>query len=298
MSTSAQVSTTKQTPGPMRGTALVAGLLYLVTFLTSIPTLTLYQPLRDQALFMTGGGSADTVLVGALLEVGLALSCVGTAVVLFPVVKRQSEAAALGFLTARTLEAALILVGVVSLLSLLTLRDQGGTDGAGSAALVTAGRALLAVHDGTFLLGQSLMPVLSALCLGSVLYRSRLVPRLIPTLGLVGAPLLLASDIAIFCGIYDQRTSLAGVAALPIAAWEITLAVCLVVKGFRPCPILQQPQADTDADLRAPRPESLPQAHRHQPEPGAPALAPPAAGLAGRAAGEQHGDARALHPST
>jgi len=244
----------------MRRTALVAGVLYLVTFLTSVPTLQLYQPLRNQAEFMAADGSVAGVLGGALLEVGLALACVGTAVVLFPVAKRQSETAALGFLAARTVEAALILVGVISLLSILTLRHEADAADAGTPSLITAGRALLAVYDGTFLLGQSLMPVLSALCLGWVMYRSRLVPRIIPVVGLIGAPLLLGSDIAIICGVYEQRSSLAGLAALPIALWEIALGVWLVVKGFRPSPILQPPPAD--ADDPAPRPESLQQTVR------------------------------------
>ena len=237
--------------GPMRQTALLAGALYLVTFVTSIPTLKLYAPLRDHADFVLGAGSATGPTWGAFLEIALALACVGTAVVLFPVAKRQSERAALGFLAARTLEAGLILVGVVSLLSVLTLRhDVAATAGADAPSLVTAGHTLVAVYDRTFLLGQSLMPVVSALCLGSVLYRSGLVPRIIPAVGLVGAPLLLASDIAIFFGAYQQGSALAGLAALPIAVWEFALGVWLVVKGFRPAPLLTQPGADHDA--RAP----------------------------------------------
>jgi hypothetical protein len=228
----------------MRRRAALAGGLYLATFVTSIPTLALYRPLREHADFVLGTGSTTGVLWGAFLEVALALTCVGTAVVLFPVAKRQSETAALGFLSSRVLEAALILVGVLSLLAVLTLReDVGGTVGSDPGALVAAGRALVAVYDGTFLLGQSLMPVVSAVCLGSVLYRSGLVPRIIPTIGLVGAPLLLASDIAIFFGVYEQGTSLAGLAALPIAVWELSLGVWLVVKGFRPAPLLGTPVA-------------------------------------------------------
>jgi hypothetical protein len=230
---------------PMRRTALVAGVLYLITFVTSIPTLALYKPLRNHADFLLGAGSATGVLGAAGLEVVLALACVGTAVVLFPVAKRQSETAALGFLAARLVEAALILLGVISMLAVLSLRhDAAGGAGTDPRSLVTTGKTLLAVYDGTFLLGQSLMPVISALCLGSVLYRSGLVPRIIPAVGLVGAPLLLASDIAIFCGVYAQGTSLAGLAALPIAAWELALGVWLTVKGFRPSPLLTQPQAD------------------------------------------------------
>jgi hypothetical protein len=232
----------------MRGRALVAGALYLITFVTSIPTLKLYAPLREHADFVLGTGSTIGVTCGAALEVMLALACVGTAVVLFPVARRQSETAALGFLGARVLEAGLILVGVVGILTVLGLRhDVTGTAGADAPSLVTAGHTFVAVYDGTFLLGQSLMPVVSAVCLGSVLYRSGLVPRIIPLVGLVGAPLLLASDIAIFCGVYEQATTLAGLAALPIAAWEFTLGAWLVVKGFRPAPPFGQERADGGA---------------------------------------------------
>jgi len=236
---------------PMRRTALLAGLLYLLTFVTSIPTLRLYRPLREHADFVLGAGSAAGVTGGALLEIALAVSCVGTAVVLFPVAKRQSERAALGFLAARVVEACLILVGVISLLAILRLRHGvAGTAGANADSLVTAGHTLVAVYDGTFLLGQSLMPVVSALCLGSVLYRSRLVPRIIPAMGLIGAPLLLASDIAIFCGVYPQGTPLAGLAALPTAAWEFGLGGWLVVKGFRPSPLLLRPAVDASTPDR------------------------------------------------
>ena len=233
---------------PMRRTALVAGLLYLLTFVTSIPTLALYRPLRDHVDFVLGVGKATGVTCGALLEVALAVSCAGTAVALFPVAKRQSERAALGYLASRVVEACLILVGVISLLAVLRLRNGGAVGGGpDSTSLVTAAHALVAVYDGTFLPGQSLMPVVSALCLGSVLYRSRLVPRSIPAVGLIGAPLLLASDIAIFCGAYPQGTALAGLAALPIAVWEIALGVWLAVKGFRPVPLPTQPGTDDDA---------------------------------------------------
>ncbi len=236
----------------MRGTALVAGALYLITFLASIPTLVLYAPLRDYAEFVLGAGSTAGVTWGALLEVALAVACVGTAVALFPVAKRLSESAALGFLAARIVEASLILVGVISLLAVLTLRHQvAGTAGADPRSLMTAARALVGVYDGTFLLGQSLMPVASALCLGSVLYRSRLIPRIIPAVGLVGAPLLLASDIAILSGLYEQGTALAGLAALPIAGWELALGLWLVLKGFRPSAALRL-AGDTPVDgLRA-----------------------------------------------
>ncbi|MGN6330685.1 MAG: DUF4386 domain-containing protein [Motilibacteraceae bacterium] len=222
---------------PWRGAAVAAGALYLLTFVTSIPTLALYEPVQDHPDFVLGSGDAVPVTAGALLEVALALACAGTAVVLFPVLRRHSATAAVGFLGSRVLEAGLILVGVVSLLAVLALRDGVvSTGSADSASLVAVGAGLVAVHQGTFLLGQSLMPVVNAAFLGTVLYRSRLVPRSIPLIGLLGAPLLLASDVAIVCGAYRQGSPLAGLAALPIALWELALGSWLLLRGFRQVP--------------------------------------------------------------
>ena len=167
-----------------------------------------------------------------------ALAGIGTAIVLFRVVKRQNEALALGFVASRLLEAALILVGVVSLLSVVTLRQQlAGTSGADAASIAATGRSLVATHDWAYLLGTALMAGLNALLLGSMMYRSRLVPRVIPILGLVGAPMIIASALATVFGIYPQFSVWGGIATIPIFLWELSLGVYLVVKGFRPCPI-------------------------------------------------------------
>jgi hypothetical protein len=215
----------------LRKTALVAGLLYVITFV-SIPTLVLYGPVLSDPNYIVGPGPDSAVIIGAILEVIVALAGVGTAVVLYPVVKRQNEAAALGFVGSRTLEGAAIVAGVVSLLSLVTLRQAG----AGAGALAT-GQALAASYNWFFLLGQSLMPVVNALLLGSLLYRSRLVPRILPLVGLIGAPILLASDIAVLFGLWDRISAPSGLLALPIALWEFSLGVYLIVKGFKPSPL-------------------------------------------------------------
>ncbi|GJF02270.1 DUF4386 domain-containing protein [Pseudonocardia sp. D17] len=231
------VATAPPTTDPMRRRAFAAGALYLLTFV-SMPTLALYGPVREHADLVLGAGSTSGLLWGALSEVVVALAGIGTAVVLYPVARRQSETAALGFVTSRVLEAALILVGVVNVLSILTLREEmAGTAGADPAALVTTAHALVAGYDWAFLLSQSLAPVVNALCLGYVLYRSGLVPRVLPLIGLVGAPLLLASDVAIFFGLYDRMAPVAAFSALPIAVWEFSLGVYLVVKGFRPAAV-------------------------------------------------------------
>ena len=239
MATTMRTTATKQAgTTSLRKTALVAGIFYLITFI-SIPTLALYGPVKNHRDWILSSGSHTAVLVGCLLEVIVALAGIGTAVTLYPVVKRQNEGVALSFVTARLLEAAMIFTGVLSLLSLVTLRhDLGAAGGANVAALVTAGASHVAVYNGTMLLGQTLMPCINALLLGTLMYRSRLVPRIIPVLGLIGAPLLIAAVIAtLFGGDIGHVSAFRAIATLPVAAWEFSLGVWLVVKGFRPSPI-------------------------------------------------------------
>jgi hypothetical protein len=239
MATTVQIPATKAAKRiPMtstRKTALVAGVCYLLTFV-SIPTLALYGPVMNHRDWIISSGSHTGVLVGGFLEVIVALAGIGTAVTLYPVVKRQNEGSALGFVAARVLEAVMIFTGVVSLLSLVTLRqDLGAAAGANTAALVTAGASHVAIYKWTFLLSQSLMPAINALLLGSLMYRSRLVPRIIPVIGLIGAPFLICTVIATLFGGFKLGSP--ELAAVPVAAWEFSLGVWLVIKGFRPSPI-------------------------------------------------------------
>jgi hypothetical protein len=228
-------TSTRDRVDPMRGTASVAGALYLVTFVTSMPALILKGPVLHHSDFILGTGGESGVLWAGFLEVVLALACIGTAVVLFPVVRRQSETAALGFVTARVLEAAIIVLGAVSLLAVVTLRHNvAGTAGADEASLLLTSTSLVAIHDWAFLLGPGLLPAVNAALLGYVLYRSRLVPRAIPTIGLIGVPLLAISATTTLFGITDQVSVVSAIGALPIALWELSLGIWLVTKGFRP----------------------------------------------------------------
>jgi hypothetical protein len=218
-----------------RKTALVAGVFYLITFV-SIPTLALYGPVKNHRDWILSSGGHTGVLLGGFLEVIVALAGIGTAVTLYPVLKRQNEGFALGFVTSRVIEAGLIFTGVLSLLSLVTLRqDPGGTAGATAASLVTTAASHVAIYKWTFVLGQNLMPGVNALLLGTLLYRSRLVPRVIPALGLIAGPLLIASVVATMFGGIKLGSPI--VAGLPVAAWELSLGLWLTVKGFRPSPI-------------------------------------------------------------
>jgi hypothetical protein len=215
---------------PLRKTALTAGVFYVLSFI-SIPTLVLYAGLRDPN-YILSRGSGTGAIWGAILEMIVALAGIGTAVVLYPVVRRQGEARALGFAGIRVLEAATIVSGIVVVMSMVSLHQ----DGAGPQALPT-GKVLVALHNWTFLTGQGFLPAVSAVLLGSLLYQSRLVPRILPVLGFIGAPLLAISFIATLFGFWSQVSPVSGLLTIPVAVWEFSLGVYLIVKGFKPSPI-------------------------------------------------------------
>jgi hypothetical protein len=224
---------TKTERAPMnslRKTSLVAGVFYLITFV-SIPTLALYSQVRG-ANYIVGSGPDTPVIIGGILEIIVALAGIGTAVVLYPVLRKQNESTALGLVAARILESGTIFVGVAFLLSIVTLRQSG----AGADALVTS-HALVALYDRIFLLGQSFMPAICDLLLGFLLLQSRLVPRGLSLIGIVGGPVLLIGYFAILFGLMGQHAPLAGLFAIPVALFEFSLGIYLVIKGFKPSPI-------------------------------------------------------------
>ncbi len=217
----------------MRKAAVWAGALYLLTFV-SIPTLALYGPVKESG-YISGPGPDTGALFGGILELIVGLACIGTAVALYPVVKRQNEGIAMGFVGARVLEAATIFIGVASLWTIVTLRQ----DGAGADAVLT-GDALVAFYERAFLVGQSFIPAVNALLLGTLLYQSRLVPRVLPVLGFIGGAALISYHTATLFGFTGETaTVLAGIAVLPIATWEFGLGVYLIVKGFRPSAVAE-----------------------------------------------------------
>ena len=216
-----------------RRTALAAGLLYLLTFI-SIPRLVLYGPLLTDPNFVLSSASDTGILWAAILELIVSFAIVGTGVALFPIVKRQNEGVALGFVTARVFEAGVIAVGIISLLTVVTLRQSvGSAPGPEAASLITTGRALVAIQNWTFLIGQGLLPGINALLLGSLMYRSGLVPRIIPALGLIGGPLMISSALGQVLGVNGQYSAWSLIALLPIFAWEFSLGLWLVFKGFK-----------------------------------------------------------------
>ncbi|HMI68239.1 MAG TPA: DUF4386 domain-containing protein [Cyclobacteriaceae bacterium] len=214
----------------LRKTALAAGALYLLTFV-SIPTLALYGAIHDPN-YIVGRGPDTEVIIGGILEIIVALAGIGTAVALYPVLRKQNEGVALGLVGSRVLEAGTMFAGVAFLLTVVALRQAG----AGADAVII-GQTLVTLYDRIFLIGQSFMPAVNDLLLGFLLYQSRLVPRSLSLIGLIGAILLVAGDIAVLFGLIGQHAPSTALAAIPVALFEFSLGVWLVVKGFKPSPI-------------------------------------------------------------
>ena len=214
-----------------RKVALIAGVLYLLTFV-SIPTLSLYGSVHDPN-YVNGAGPDTAVIIGGILEIIVALAGIGTAIVLFPILKKQNEGVALGLVAARVLEASTIFLGVAFIHSIVALRQAG----AGVDALVSS-HTLATLYDRIFLLGQSFMPAVNDLLLGFLLYKSRLVPRALSLIGIVGGPVLIAGYLAVMFGLIGLRAPLAGLSAVPVALFEFSLGFWLILKGFNTSPLL------------------------------------------------------------
>jgi hypothetical protein len=232
MNTNRQAATTAAST---RRLAIAAGVCFLITHVTSVAAPFLYGPVLNGAGFIAGSGPDTGVLLGGLFEIILAMANIGTAVALFPVVKRWHEGVALGYVGLRTLEGAIIAIGVLPLLAVVTLRQQlVGTTGADSATLATIGNALVALHNWTFILGPGLVCGVNTVLMAYLMYRSGLVPRFIPVLGLVGGPLVFAYNTGLMFGVSQQIAAWAGILVLPIFTWEVSLALWMIIKGFKP----------------------------------------------------------------
>ena len=215
-------------------------MLYLITFVTSIVALLLYQPVLDDPVgYIAGAGHDNRIFLGALLELLLIIANIGTAVVIVPIVRRQNEELAVGYVTARLFECTFILVGILAVLGIVTLRQEtaGASEG-------TVAYTLAAIKDWTFLLGPGwVVGWGNGLILGYLMYRSGLVPRQMAWLGLVGGPLIIASGTAVMFGVDHPSGTLQGIATIPEFLWELSLGVYCTLKGFRPSSPILRPDA-------------------------------------------------------
>jgi hypothetical protein len=232
--------------------ARVFGVLYLITFVTSIPALLLFQPVLDDPVgYIASAGQDNRILFGALLELLLIIANIGTAVVIFPIVRRQSEELALGYVTARLFECTFILVGILAVLGIVTLQQE-----VAGAAEGTVAYTLAAIKDWTFLLGPGwVVGWGNGLILGYLMYSSGLVPRKMAWLGLVGGPLILSGTLVMF-GVDPPGGTLQAITVIPEFLWELSLAIYCTSKGFRPSsPILR---TDVGRDRREAMPAATP----------------------------------------
>lgn len=220
-----------------RKMALTAGIFYILTFV-SIPTLSLYNTVRDPS-FITGAGPDTNIFIGVILELIVALTGIGSAVALYPILKRQNGSVALGLVGARVLEAATIFTGAAFLLSIVALRQSGiGVDGN------IASKALVTLYDRIFIIGQGLIPAVNDLLLGYLLYRSGLVPKTLAIIGMIGAPILVSGNISVLFGLLGQRDPATLLFAVPVALFEFSLGVLLVVMGFnKSAPMIKEFQS-------------------------------------------------------
>jgi hypothetical protein len=225
---------------------LVVGILFILTFVTSIGGVIAYGPVLTDPNYIIGGGADARVFLGAFLELLLIITNIGCAVWLFPLLKRENEGIALGYVAARVVECTFILVGLLSVLAIVTLRQDGA--GANPTSLVTVGKSLVAIHKWTFLLGPGFVDGIgTGLMLGWLMYRSGLVSRRMALFGVVGGPLLAASGIAVLFGLFPSGSIWQNVATVPEIIWEAFLGLWLTFKGFKSSAL----NADATVDVRA-----------------------------------------------
>ncbi len=235
--------------------ARIFGWFFIATFLTSIPARFLFIDGLgadwENMRFVPGAGSETSMYLGAILEFGVIAANIATAVVLYPIVKRQSERLALGYVAARVMESAFILVGLLSIISVVSVSEAlAGASAAEAASLTVQGNSLVSTYEWAFLFGPGLVVGFgNGLILGWLMYRSGLLPRRMAMLGLVGGPMLILSFVFQLFGVYENGSGPSFLLALPEIAWEASLGVYAAWKGFKPSPITKT------VDLRDPAPE-------------------------------------------
>jgi hypothetical protein len=217
-----------------RDIAILVGVLYLLAAVTAIIGFALYQPILNDPDYILKGAAHETqVIWGAFNELILAFSVIGISVLMFPIINKENESIAIGYVCFRLLEAILIIIGMISLLSIVTLSQEFETAAApnGSSYLI-AGKSLVILHNWTFLFGPNLALGPGTLMMSYFLYDSKLVPRFISVLGLVGGTLVLACALLVIFGVFLQVSVWGAILAFPVFAYEMSLAVWLIAKGF------------------------------------------------------------------
>ena len=218
-----------------RKSMLWTGILFIGTFVFSIPALWFYSPVIDHKDYVLGGGHDTRVTIGALFELALIVCNAGTAITLYPVVRRFTETVAIGYVASRLFESVMIALGVLSLLSVVTLRqDFGGAGAADPGSLAATANGLIAFHDWTFLIGPAFCAGFgNGILLGYMMFKSGLMPRRLAMIGLVGGPLAVGTAVAVLFGAYEQTSAISFLITGPEIVWESTFGIFLTVKAIR-----------------------------------------------------------------
>jgi hypothetical protein len=224
----------------VRRTGRIFGWFFIGTFVTSIPARLLFihgvGAKWTDMRFIPGATSTASLKLGAVLEFGLIITQIGTAVVIYPLVRRQSETVSLGYVTARIMESVFAAIGIMSIISVVNVADSlASATGVTATALAASGNSLVHTYEWAFLWGPGLVAGIgNGLMLGYLMYRSALVPPRMALLGLVGGSLLILSFVLMLCGVYENGSTASGLLTLPEAAWELSLGIYCAWKGFRP----------------------------------------------------------------
>lgn len=218
-----------------RDIAIIVGVLYILAAVTAIIGFILYQPiLTDPEYIIKGSANELQVIWGAFNELILAFSIIGISVMMFPIINKENESLALGYLSFRLLEATIIIIGIISLLSVVTLNWEFGKEvDPNASSYLIAGKLLVTLHNWTFLLGPNLALGPSTLIMSYFLYNSKLVPRFISVLGLIGGTLVSVCAMFVMFGVFLQVSVWGAILSIPVFAYEMSLAVWLIVKGFK-----------------------------------------------------------------
>jgi Domain of unknown function (DUF4386) len=237
----------------VNGAARWTGILYIITFITSIPALLLFGPVLNDADYIVSGGADNRIFLGAFLEILLIVANIGSALAPYAILKRYHERLALSYVAARIMESVFIGVGILAVLSVVTLRqDFVGATGTDSTALIAIGKALVAVKDWTFLFGPGFCGIGNGMMLGYMMYRSRLMPRRLTYFGLVGGPLMVAAGIAALFGVFEPSGAAQFILTIPEIIWELSIGLWLTVKGASALTRGSEPtQAESSAPLAA-----------------------------------------------
>jgi hypothetical protein len=218
-----------------RKSAFRIGALFIIAAVTSIIGLNLYNPiLQDSNFIIKSPSSGNQIFWGAFMEIILVFSVIGTSVTFYPVLKKHNESLAIAAVCFRVIEAVIITLGIISLLAIISLNNEYISEGESqSSTYLIIGKLMVSIHNWTFLFGPNIALGPSTFMTSYILYKNNLVPKFIAILGLIGGPMICMSGIFVMFGLFSQLSIWGLITAIPVFFYEMSLAIRLIVKGFK-----------------------------------------------------------------